>query len=155
MKVIILRGLPGAGKSRYAKEQTNYAQAAGLIVKIVSADDYHMRAGRYIFNPINQSLAHNGCLKEALVNMQVVGKCDLLIIDNTNIAAWEIAPYYRLAEIFAHKVEIHRLNCDYETACRRNVHEVPTGVIWSMYQRLFKEELPPWWKEKVLFGDPI
>ncbi len=151
MKVIIMRGLPGSGKSYFA----NRLKLGGRAV-VVSADDAHTVDGVYRFDPAKKAQAHDNCLRQALEEMKGDYQgfhdtnCALLIVDNTNIAVWEIAPYYRLAEVFDLQVEVVRLHCDFETACRQNVHEVPRSVIWAMYQMLMAEKLPPWWKETIL-----
>lgn len=52
-----------------------------------------------------------------------------IIVDNTNIHAWEIAPYYRIAEIYDIPVEIVRCECDVWKAISRQRHNVPVETI--------------------------
>ena len=56
MKIYIMRGLPGSGKSSwYANRLNNWA--------VCSADTYHERTGTYQFKKENVQKAHNHCLE--------------------------------------------------------------------------------------------
>ena len=165
MKVVILRGVPGSGKSAYADRLRREAVKLDRMVQVVSADLSHMVGGKYRFDPAKKATAHNDCLNAALDEMQGgdanlliidnTNDANLLIIDNTNTTIYEIAPYYRLAEALGHDVEIVRIHCDFETAMRRNVHDVPRSTCWAMWQNLLTERLPSWWRETVVFSDEV
>lgn len=145
MKVYIMRGLPGAGKSTFIKTLTGK-------IDICSADDFHMKNGVYSFDPKNIAAAHNQCLTDFLTGLEIYeNQFDYTVIDNTNTSAWEIAPYYRLAEIFKQEVKIIRIHCDFETASARNIHGVPLEIIWRMNQNILTERLPAHWKEEIIF----
>lgn len=77
----------------------------------------------------------------------------VLVVDNTNLTAHEISPYYRLAQLFGWDVKIVRVHCDFETAAKRNTHGVPHDRIWQMYQTLHSERLPPYWKEEIVLPE--
>lgn len=87
MLVKILSGISGSGKSTYARRHRGV---------IVSADDYFVRDGAYRFNPARLSSAHATCFARYL------GALDdghpLVIVDNTNTTAVEIAPYVLAAQ---------------------------------------------------------
>jgi len=140
-KVIIMRGIPGAGKSTHAND--NYPNAA-----VVSADDYHMIDSEYRFNQVNVKVAHDDCLRRFVELLQ--GTKRDIIVDNTNIQAWEIAVYYRLAELYKAHVEIVRVEVNPYVAARRSVHKVPLKVVLRMSTALRNEHLPPWWREIVI-----
>lgn len=150
MQVIIMRGLPGSGKSTYAKKyQLNYPK-----VIIHSADTYHTVSGKYVFNPENIPFAHNNCLQNFLYSLQDKD-IETIIVDNTNTTAWEIAPYYRLAEVYGCDVKILRIECSFETSIARNIHNVPHSKIWGMYQNMQTEKLPSHWKEEFMFSEAL
>lgn len=143
MNVIIMRGLPGSGKSTWIQEQ--------VIGRIVcSADDYHVGTdGVYRFDPGRAAQAHADCLRKFLLHLRT-GSFVHLIVDNTNTTAWEIAPYYQAALAFGHKPKIIRMHCTFEEACFRNVHSVPVETIWRMQQNLLHERLPAHWAEEII-----
>lgn len=147
MRVIIMRGIPGSGKSTYASglPQPNV---------VVSADDYFLINGEYKFNVNDQARAHAMCLRGYVAAINAWQRPALVVVDNTNILAADLAPYYSLAEAYGCDVKIVRCFVDPEIAMRRNVHDVPASVIWRMYQTLLNERLPAWWKEEFYFtGD--
>ncbi len=144
-QVIIMRGIVGAGKSTYAKL---FPDAI-----ICSADEYHIdEDGIYRFDPANIGKAHDYCLSKFLFAIQDEDIDRIIIVDNTNLSIYEIAPYYRLAQIHNLDVKIIRIHTDFEIAARRNIHSVPLERIWQMYQTLLSERLPFHWKEEIVFG---
>ncbi len=142
--VFILRGIPGCGKSTYAREKF-----AGAL--ICSTDDFFMVDGEYKFDPTKLAEYHNANLRQFA---SYIMQCrPHIVVDNTNIAAWEIAPYYRLAEAFGYDVRIIQfLAAPGWISSERNSHNVPREVLQRMAQSM--EPLPPWWKvQYVEFED--
>jgi predicted kinase len=93
-KVLILRGVPGAGKSTYAKTIPG--------ATIVSADDYFMKSdGTYAYNRDLIQKAHEFCFREFLAAAEA--DKPTIIVDNTNVQAWEISPYYLSGKALAMK----------------------------------------------------
>ncbi len=76
----------------------------------------------------------------------------VIVVDNTGIKAWEISPYYNLARAYGHEVRIIHLECDCDTAHRRNIHGVPLERVEQMGERLAREELPASWNIEFLSG---
>ena len=92
-EVVILRGLPGCGKSYFVRE----LRRAGREVMVVSADDYFQKNG-YQFDPDALGEAHKACFRrylEAVTGRKRVA--DVLVVDNTNIRLWEVSPYVAVA----------------------------------------------------------
>ncbi len=154
-KVIIMRGLPGSGKSRYVK---GLAAENKCSVVIASADHYHylpqpdnpdgsMAPRRYEFKPENARKAHDSCLLEFI--KYINQGWGLIVVDNTNCSAWEISPYYRLAEVHGYEVEIVWLQAPLEKCMARGLHNVPLATVENMRNRMEREELPSWWKRRV------
>ncbi len=146
-----MRGLPGAGKSTWARE--NYPQA-----HVCSADSYFLDdEGVYRFDGTLISQAHASCLRgfaEILASKarDPENSPEIVIVDNTAIKAWEISPYYNLARAYGHDARIIHIKCDAETAHSRNIHGVPLERVEKMDDSLTCEELPVFWKVEIVEG---
>ena len=138
-KVLILRGLPGSGKSYFANKlaETNKS------VMICSADDYFMVEGKYVYDSSKIGDAHNACLIKFMQAIQ--NGCPYIVVDNTNCSAWEIAPYYRFAEISGYEVEFIHFKRPAHLCLQRQTHNVPDFVVGMMAERL-NDALPGHWK---------
>jgi predicted kinase len=141
-EVVILRGVPGVGKSTFAAKYPYY--------HVVSADNFFLQDGFYRFDPSKLGQAHQQCLRD--YTGHVVSRHSVLV-DNTNITATEIAPYVSLAEAFGLGVKIINLHSSLSPAdlARRNVHGVPENVIANRIALMVEEEkrFLPWWKGYV------
>ncbi len=156
--VILMRGLPGVGKSQYIKDHFDNA-------KIFSADDY---PGRYD-KPIDKAklaAAHPWCFRRMIIyfqshcrekrhggNILIKNNFDNdIIIDNTNISAWECSPYIMAASAHGLEHKIITLWTDHPVngAWVRNKHDVPLRVVVQMYQRLCAEQLPSFWNHEII-----
>lgn len=138
---------------------------------IVSADDYFMRDGVYKFDINLLQNAHAACfrrfmgrLEEGQIERVVIlsgvpgsGKTTVarrldgpttLIVDNTNISAWQIAPYYLGAQSHGMgiAVEVMRVLCPPEVARARQTHDVPLAGHKRMSADFAKRDVLPWWK---------
>lgn len=138
MKVKILRGLPGSGKSTYTK---------GFSAVVCSADQYFMRCGVYSFNPKDLGKAHGECLKNFIRACQT-GK-ELIFVDNTNITVLEMAPYVSIAMAYGYEIEILAFKVPVETSINRNVHNVPAETIKRM-ARSWQDNFPHYWPTQKL-----
>jgi hypothetical protein len=140
MQVIILRGIPGAGKSTFTRNR-----------KKVSADSFFEKDGEYRFDPSLLPHAHGKCLRDFIGLCQSADD-DQLIVDNTNISIVEIAPYAATALAYGHDLKIMTLDCDPEIAAARNIHGVPRKTVLSMHKRMMDENMrfPPWWSHEII-----
>lgn len=139
MKVTILRGISGSGKSTYAKE--NYPDAA-----ICSADDYFMVDGEYKFDFTKLSEAHGTCFAKA---NQTLMHGQNVVVDNTNTQVWEMSPYVLLAQSHNAEIEIILLDCPASVATVRNTHGVPLTAVERMAERM-EEPLPFWPTQRII-----
>ncbi len=146
-EVIIVSGIPGSGKSTWVKNNTN-----PYMTEVFSADTFFLdKNGSYKFDPTKLSQAHSSCLKNFTtrlfnLNTSVKDSCKItLVVDNTNTSAWEIAPYYSLAQAFNIPVKIIRLIVNPHTAFSRNIHGVEKDKVELMAERITKNPLPPFW----------
>lgn len=144
MRVIVLRGVPGSGKSHQAACMTG--------ATVVSADHYFIDSdGEYKFDPSKIAAAHAACLRRFLDELTSPSS-ELLIVDNTNASIAEMAPYMALAGAFGVEAEIIEVACDPAVAAARNVHGVPPDVVHKLHEiaRANDPLIPPWWKRTIL-----
>jgi predicted kinase len=149
--VIILSGISGVGKSHYAEFLLNQSQ--GLKV---SADHYFLKHGEYRFDPSKLGEAHAQCFRRFIEFCQ---KPDLpqIIVDNTNLTVWELAPYRLAAEAYGWQPEIITLLCkneaDVELCAQRNLHQIPLNVLRRQQENLTRRKLPSHWNHRSLWLD--
>lgn len=153
-KCIIMRGIPGSGKSTWVNK--NFRDALIPSVFHVYSTDWYFTddEGFYRFNPEKLSENHNRCLEDfasMTINLSRRNVPDrTLIVDNTNVRLFEIAPYYRIAEAFGYAVEIVWVQCDVQRAIARNVHDVPENIIRNMANSF--EPIPHFWNQTIVIG---
>jgi predicted kinase len=90
--LILLRGLPGSGKTRLAgllSEKGRYP--------VFSIDSYFTDpvSGQYSFAPYRNHLAYKQC--EAETEKAMGMGCEKVFVDNTFTLEWEMEPYFKMA----------------------------------------------------------
>jgi len=151
MRVVILRGHSGAGKSSAAAELVKRLPE-GKTSWICSADRYFIDLdGEYKFDFNKLQEAHKHCFASFVTAID--NRYDLIIVDNTNTRLVELSPYVAYANINMifpqDTLEIIRLNCSLSLAEARNIHGVPRGSIENMKKRM--EKIPSYWPlEKLI-----
>ena len=120
--LLILRGLPGAGKSTFAKY---LHKMYGF--KIVEADAFMMENGVYKFDPKKLGWAHNQC-KEAVRQYLMEG--ENIVVSNTSTQRWEMEPYITMGTEAHYIVKEHTLHTQFG-----NVHGVPEEKVEIMRKR--------------------
>lgn len=153
MQVVIMRGLPGSGKSTWVRSQLAKPEFKQWMS--VSADDYFIVGSTYRYDPKKIGEAHASCLRRFVAELysmrpEAPGG---VFVDNTNTTTVEIAPYYALSLAYGAGVKIVRTNCFFEVPTTRNVHGVPASTVWRMYQNLLSERLPPHWVEEIIWTE--
>lgn len=143
--LVLLRGLPGSGKSHLAK----------MIVKatindenthrfVYSTDEYFEKNGHYIFNPNLLQDAHTW--NQGRVNEAMKYGMSPVIVDNTNTEMWEMVPYANFAVHFGYAIEILEPATSWifnvPELGRRNTHGVPKEKIALMNERYEKNIKP-------------
>jgi predicted kinase len=125
--MFLVRGTPGSGKSTLAKE-------LGKNGTVLSSDDFFMVDGKYEYDPDAKDYAHwwnQGRAEEAMKR-----GTSPVVIDNTNIQAWEAKPYVNLALKYGYKIEIKEPTTPWkfnaEELAKRNTHKVPQEAIEKM-----------------------
>lgn len=124
--LILLRGLPGAGKTTFAK-----LIAENKCYPIYSVDDYFTDAlGNYQFKFEENYKAYAACLSH--VEQAIEHGHLKIIVHNTFTLDWEIEPYFKLAK--KHHIEIHILTVEnYHN--KQNVHDVSDAQIKKMAEK--------------------
>ncbi len=96
--LILLRGLPGAGKTTLAHllSENKYP--------VFSIDDYFTdpKSGEYKFDFAQNHLAYKQC--EANTEGAMVNCVSKIFIHNTFTLDWEIEPYFKLAQKYSYTV---------------------------------------------------
>lgn len=131
---LILRGLPGSGKSSYAAQvQAQYGSAC----EIFSADNYRMKNGRYVFVMSKNKECHDRCYADFCAAVQ--RGVTLIIVDNTNIQAWEYQRYGEFAVAAGYNTSVSTIGGftaeEVQLYAQRNIHNVPLDAIRRMAER--------------------
>lgn len=119
--LIILRGLPGSGKTSLAEI---------LDAPICSADDYFMKDGKYLWNKEELGSAHQWCLGRCEFHMRQ--DAEKIIVANTSTTARELKPYYDLAQKYGYQVFSVIVENRHEG---KNIHNVPEETLQKMAER--------------------
>lgn len=125
MRLVVMMGLPGAGKDFWIKQKMPKADV------VASADDFFMQDGVYKFDPKKLKEAHGSCVRKVVEALQA--KTELVVVSNTNINITELSPYVALGEAYGAEVTIICLKIDPLTAEKRNVHGVGGPTLDRMW----------------------
>ncbi|XP_009072640.1 PREDICTED: NEDD4-binding protein 2 [Acanthisitta chloris] len=131
--LVLLRGVPGSGKSYLARNLLE-DNPDGVIL---STDDYFYKHGQYHYDPNCLGEAHDWNRKRAKEAFEM--GISPIIIDNTNIQAWEMKPYVTLAQQFKYKVMFREPDTWWKFKPkeleRRNIHGISKEKIKRMLER--------------------
>jgi predicted kinase len=116
-KLYIIRGVPGSGKSTYARSV--------LGVEPFEADDFFMHDGKYLYQADKISQAHQYCRTKTLIAMKKQQK--VIAVANTFVRKREFKGYIKLAEKYGYEVIIHVSRGQFQ-----NVHNVPDEIVAKM-----------------------
>ncbi|MBD0399965.1 AAA family ATPase [Flammeovirga sp. EKP202] len=120
-KLILLRGLPGAGK-------TTVAQAMGGSIE---ADDFMVNEnGEYQFDPRNLPFAHKQC--EEMVKLCMSRSQELIVVSNTFTTEDEMKNYFVMAEKYGYQVSSLIVENRHGS---KSIHNVPDSNIKRMMER--------------------
>lgn len=145
MRVVIMQGFPGSGKSYWARNHVSLDGLHSGETTIVSADHFfeNPETGEYRFDPTKLGQAHAECMRNFLVALDTEG-VEVIVVDNTNITVDQMSPYYLVARSFNAKVDVVRVICDPEVAAARNSHGVPRETVLRMARSM--QDPPKFWE---------
>jgi len=115
-ELVIIRGLPGSGKTTMAKREYPYHF-------LVEADMYFVEKGKYKYNPRLIKKAHEWCLQTTKI---LLNNGLNVVVCNTFTRKWEFEPYTNLE--FPYKIIVAK-------GQYKNVHNVPDYIIENMRKR--------------------
>jgi adenylate kinase family enzyme len=124
--LILLRGLPGAGKSTVAK----LIGADGAGYAHYEADMFFMKDGEYKFEPTQIKMAHNWC--QIQTEKAMANDTYIVIVSNTFTQEWEMERYLELAKYYDYQVTSLVVENRHNGT---NVHGVPQDKLEIMKER--------------------
>ena len=125
---IILRAIPGSGKSTFAAKLKESAEAVGLSCTVHSSDEKFMIDGKYCFDFAKLGQYHRQNLYDFTVSMS--NHINIVICDNTNVKVSDYRPYVDIAKEAGYSTAtVSFIPETAELHFSRNVHDVPLDVI--------------------------
>ena len=123
-KLILIRGLPGSGKSTVARNML----ANGAVDWHFEADMWLVdKMGVYRWTRERSKLAHASCIKAASVEM---AKGKRVVVSNTFTQLWEMQPYIDAAKESGAEVEVLVARGNFGS-----IHNVPPETLNAMRDR--------------------
>ena len=124
--LILLRGLPGSGKTLLAKVLSEDGK-----YPLFSVDDFFTDSqGNYTFDFEKNYLAYKLCEENTYQSMQ--SNVEKIFIHNTFTLAWEIEPYFKLASEFNYTVFVVTVENRHAT---KNIHQITDEQIKKMAEK--------------------
>ena len=124
--LILLRGLPGAGKSTLAKMFVGEKEYCHKEADMFFVD----RDGKYKFEPSKIKDAHAWCQEE--IEFVMKHEHSPVVVSNTFTQEWEMEAYYKLAEKYGYRVTSIVVENRHGG---ENVHGVPADKLEQMKNR--------------------
>jgi predicted kinase len=123
----IIRGLPGSGKTTFAKTLGCFH---------VETDMFFVQNGVYVYDPKKIAAAHQWC-KNTVMQAMRTGMGDVAV-SNTFTQIWEMEPYIDMC------IESSRFKVYHCYGKWNNIHGVPTDVLQKMEERweVYPNEIP-------------
>ena len=128
-ELFLLRGLPGAGKSTLANS---------IGGSHMEADKYFIDGGEYKFDASKLKEAHAWCQFIVEEEMNYL-KEERIVVSNTFTQAWEMQPYFDLAEKYGYRVYSLIVENRHDG---KNQHGVPEEKLVQMKNRFELQLLP-------------
>ena len=130
-ELIIMRGVPGSGKS-------TKAQNLGQGGVVYGTDEFFTQPdGQYVFDV--KKLGHNHEQNRLRTEQAMLKEISPIVVDNTNVTIKEVRPYYELAQKYGYSVRFEESDTpwrfDVDELTKRNTHGVPREKIQEMVEK--------------------
>jgi hypothetical protein len=132
LTLTLIRGLPGSGKTTYAKHLQRLAPKTTLL--FATDDFWEERA----FSPRRLQEAHQWNQRRVRACIKAASSEAHIVVHNTFSRFWELAPYLEMVDGSPWKVFVVDLfdgGCTDHGLSERCVHDVPLHTITNMRQR--------------------
>jgi predicted kinase len=127
--LVLLRGIPGSGKSTLGEIilQTTQQQRPDVL----SSDDFFVDdKGNYNFDSTKLKEAHNMCQQKCAERMRL--EFSKIVVANTFTQEWEMKPYFEMANRYRYRV--HTIIVENRHGAK-NIHDVPDEKLEQMKNR--------------------
>lgn len=122
-RLILVRGLPGSGKSTYAREFAIKNNFVHMEADLYFLDEH----GVYRFDPSKLKEAHKWCQDRTSA---ILYRGHSVIVSNTFTQHWEMLPYQEMAKRYRIPCEIIVMEGSYGS-----IHDIPEKTLERMRQR--------------------
>jgi predicted kinase len=135
-KMILVRGLPGSGKSTIAKNLIGWYWH-------LETDQYWMKDGEYEFDASKLGVAHQWCQDET---RSLLSRGFSAVVSNTFTTKKELRPYFEIAKEFDIVPQVILCQAQYG-----NIHNVPEETLRKMKAR-FDYNIDDLYEEYEIFN---
>jgi predicted ABC-type ATPase len=133
--LVIVRGLPGSGKTSLAKSMLTEFTDGGFLFE---ADQWFEKDGAYNYQQDKIQEAHDWCLAATIAHL-VDNNTKPVFVANTFVLREHVKPYLQAARDFKHTVYVLEPLTSWvfnpEACSRFNQHGVPITTIQRMFQQ--------------------
>lgn len=136
-QIIVLRGLPGSGKTTLANHILSANENDSDIIVLSTDDRITTPRGQYMWSGKYLHLSHS--LNKEMCREAMNRQYGTIIIDNTNTTAREIKPYFDLAKEFGYQFSLLEPATKWKNnpveCAKKNKHGVSQKIIEKMLAR--------------------
>ncbi len=147
--VLILRGIPGAGKTYLCQEIQTALEATKEIARI-AVDDFFTVDGKYVFDASRLNEAYDATFNDYLDKLDDP-EVDLILVDNPNIRSYEVSPYVTCASVYGVPHGVATIHCDPCVASSRHEKKMQESKVFDMHQTLINQDFPVRWHRFEIF----
>ncbi len=132
-KLVLVRGLPGSGKSTFADM---LSELAGF--QSFSLDTFFMdEKGNYAFDFKRNHLAYKDCQNKVEIAMKA--EAPRILVDQTFALLWEIQPYLELGKKYSYQIFVCTMENRHEG---ENIHGITDEQLVKMSKNFNLQLLP-------------